>query len=403
MDRGVRRSIGRGHDRVAHRAVRSGAHLFRGDRPVRRDRRRTEAARGALRAGRRGAIPHPAPRRGIVPRGRRAVDPGAVLRPAHRFPGQIVPRFRRLARAGRQSRRAESGVRMRPQGDDEFARRPGRLRGRARARRPRSAATTAMSPCAAAISSSGCARSRRGNSTSACRAANQCFTAGSSSTSRSAWARPRPCRAVKRALREAGEPKTKVGHGGTLDPLATGVLPIALGEATKLAGRMLDATKAYDFTIRLRHPDRHARPGRQGHRHQRRICRPWPRSKPILPRFTGPIEQVPPAYSALKVDGERAYDLARKGVEVELKTRSVTIHAARPICRDVSDGASSTRSPSPPPSPRAPTSAASPATSRSRSAPSATSPCSAAPGPARSPWNRRNRWTFCTIPLRRAH
>ena len=57
--------------------------------------------------------------------------------------------------------------------------------------------------------------------------------------------------AVKRALREADEPKTKVGHGGTLDPLASGVLPIALGEATKLAGRMLDATKAYDFTIRF--------------------------------------------------------------------------------------------------------------------------------------------------------
>ena len=54
---------------------------------------------------------------------------------------------------------------------------------------------------------------------------------------------------VKRALREAGEPKTRVGHGGTLDPLATGVLPIAIGEATKLAGHMLDATKAYDFTI----------------------------------------------------------------------------------------------------------------------------------------------------------
>ena len=57
--------------------------------------------------------------------------------------------------------------------------------------------------------------------------------------------------AVKRILREAGEPKTKVGHGGTLDPLASGVLPIALGEATKLAGRMLGATKAYDFTIRF--------------------------------------------------------------------------------------------------------------------------------------------------------
>ena len=54
---------------------------------------------------------------------------------------------------------------------------------------------------------------------------------------------------VKRALRDAGETKVKVGHGGTLDPLASGVLPIALGEATKLAGRMLDATKAYEFTI----------------------------------------------------------------------------------------------------------------------------------------------------------
>src|ERR1051326_501785 len=57
--------------------------------------------------------------------------------------------------------------------------------------------------------------------------------------------------AVKRLLREAVEPKTKVGHGGTLDPLASGVLPIALGEATKLCGRMLDATKAYDFTIKF--------------------------------------------------------------------------------------------------------------------------------------------------------
>src|SRR6476659_5318285 len=57
--------------------------------------------------------------------------------------------------------------------------------------------------------------------------------------------------AVKRILREAGEPKTKVGHGGTLDPLASGVLPSALGEATKLCGRMLGASKAYDFTIRF--------------------------------------------------------------------------------------------------------------------------------------------------------
>ncbi|MBU2033899.1 MAG: tRNA pseudouridine(55) synthase TruB, partial [Alphaproteobacteria bacterium] len=57
--------------------------------------------------------------------------------------------------------------------------------------------------------------------------------------------------AVKRVLREAGYAKTKVGHGGTLDPLAEGVLPIALGEATKLAGRMLDASKVYEFTIQF--------------------------------------------------------------------------------------------------------------------------------------------------------
>ena len=131
--------------------------------------------------------------------------------------------------------------------------------------------------------------------------------------------------AVKRALREAGEPKTKVGHGGTLDPLATGVLPIALGEATKLAGRMLDATKSYDFTITFgTQTDTLDLEGQviatSDHRPTQAEV------EAILPRFTGPIEQIPPAYSALKVDGERAYDLARKGVVVELKTRSVTVH-----------------------------------------------------------------------------
>ena len=131
--------------------------------------------------------------------------------------------------------------------------------------------------------------------------------------------------AVKRALHEAGEPKTKVGHGGTLDPLATGVLPIALGEATKLAGRMLDATKSYDFTITFgTQTDTLDLEGQviatSDHRPTQAEV------EAILPRFTGPIEQIPPAYSALKVDGERAYDLARKGVEVEMKTRAVTVH-----------------------------------------------------------------------------
>lgn len=131
--------------------------------------------------------------------------------------------------------------------------------------------------------------------------------------------------AVKRALRDAGEARTKVGHGGTLDPLASGVLPIALGEATKLAGRMLDATKAYDFTVHFgAQTDTLDREGlviaESSHRPSEGDIHA------ILPRFTGPIEQMPPAYSALKVDGRRAYDLARAGEDVVLKPREVTVH-----------------------------------------------------------------------------
>ena len=132
--------------------------------------------------------------------------------------------------------------------------------------------------------------------------------------------------AVKRVLREGGYAKTKVGHGGTLDPLAEGVLPIALGEATKLAGRMLDASKIYDFTIRFgEETDTLDSEGKVIERSEIRPTRTDVEA--VLPQFTGPIEQVPPSYSALKVDGKRAYDLARAGEEVELKSRSITIHA----------------------------------------------------------------------------
>ena len=212
--------------------------------------------------------------------------------------------------------------------------------------------------------------------------------------------------AVKRALREAGEPKTKVGHGGTLDPLASGVLPIALGEATKLAGRMLDATKAYDFTIRFgEETDTLDLEGKVIATSDVRPTRA--EIEAILPRFTGPISQVPPAFSALKVEGKRAYDLARAGEEVELEARNVTVHelkllpaseaggegdhpkdgggasnagakAPPPLgCAERSPphrcatGRSLAKSPSPPPSPRAPISAASPATSPTRWAQSA--------------------------------
>lgn len=132
--------------------------------------------------------------------------------------------------------------------------------------------------------------------------------------------------AVKRALRTGDYPKVKVGHGGTLDPLASGVLPIALGEATKLSGRMLDADKAYDFTIRF--GEQTDTLDAEGAVIATSDVRPTPEAiDAVLPRFTGPIAQVPPAYSALKVDGQRAYDLARAGEEVTLATRAVTIHA----------------------------------------------------------------------------
>ncbi|HEX7783480.1 MAG TPA: tRNA pseudouridine(55) synthase TruB [Sphingobium sp.] len=144
--------------------------------------------------------------------------------------------------------------------------------------------------------------------------------------------------AVKRALREAGAGKVKVGHGGTLDPLATGVLPVAIGEATKLAGRMLDSDKIYDFTIAF---------GAQtdtldleGAVVAESDVRPTlAEVEAVLPRFTGAIEQAPPAYSAIKMDGQRAYDLARAGQDVEMKLRAVTIHALAPVRNRAEEGA----------------------------------------------------------------
>ncbi|MEO1243393.1 MAG: tRNA pseudouridine(55) synthase TruB [Pseudomonadota bacterium] len=117
----------------------------------------------------------------------------------------------------------------------------------------------------------------------------------------------------------------KAGHAGTLDPLATGVLPIAFGEATKTAPYITDAQKRYRFTAKWgaststddaegevvatspNRPDREA-------------------IDAILENFTGDIEQVPPQFSAVKVGGERAYDIARDGEEVKLAPRTISIH-----------------------------------------------------------------------------
>ncbi len=137
--------------------------------------------------------------------------------------------------------------------------------------------------------------------------------------------------AVKRNLREAGFGKVKVGHGGTLDPLATGVLPIALGEATKLCGRMLDASKTYDFTIAF--GTETSGLDAEGEVVATSDYRPtFADIEAVLPGFTGPIEQIPPAYSAIKIDGKRAYDRARAGEYIEMKARPVTIHS---LCADV--------------------------------------------------------------------
>ena len=142
--------------------------------------------------------------------------------------------------------------------------------------------------------------------------------------------------AVKRNLREGGYPKVKVGHGGTLDPLAEGVLPIALGEATKLSGRMLDADKVYEFTIQFgEETDTLDTEGEVIARSDRRP--PRAAIAAICEHFTGDIEQVPPKYSALKVDGKRAYDLARAGEEIELETRRVTIHSLEMLGGGVED------------------------------------------------------------------
>lgn len=131
--------------------------------------------------------------------------------------------------------------------------------------------------------------------------------------------------AVKRNLRQAGLGKVKVGHGGTLDPLATGVLPIALGESTKLCGRMLDASKEYTFTVQFGvETDTLDREGRVVATSEARPS--LAAIEAVLPRFTGAIEQVPPVFSAIKVDGERAYDRARAGEAVEMKLRGVTVH-----------------------------------------------------------------------------
>lgn len=117
----------------------------------------------------------------------------------------------------------------------------------------------------------------------------------------------------------------KIGHAGTLDPLASGILPIALGEATKTVPYVQDSSKRYIFTVRW--GEQRSTDDAEGEVTASSDHRPEDKEiKAALPGFIGEIEQVPPAFSALKIDGQRAYDLARAGEEVVLKSRCVQIY-----------------------------------------------------------------------------
>jgi tRNA pseudouridine55 synthase len=128
---------------------------------------------------------------------------------------------------------------------------------------------------------------------------------------------------IKYLIKQAGS-KYKVGHGGTLDPLATGVLPIAIGEATKTVAYVMDGRKCYRFTVtwgEARNTD-----DAEGEVIETSDKRPSrPEIEATLANFTGEISQVPPIYSALKVSGQRAYALARANKEVALQSRLVLI------------------------------------------------------------------------------
>ena len=117
----------------------------------------------------------------------------------------------------------------------------------------------------------------------------------------------------------------RAGHAGTLDPLASGCLPIALGEATKTVPFVMDGRKTYQFTVRW--GEERDTDDAEGRVVASSPARPTPEAiRALLPRFTGTIAQVPPRFSALKIEGERAYDLAREGKVVELAPRPVDIH-----------------------------------------------------------------------------
>ncbi|MEI2385639.1 tRNA pseudouridine(55) synthase TruB [Breoghania sp. JC706] len=125
-------------------------------------------------------------------------------------------------------------------------------------------------------------------------------------------------------LKRLFHPK-KVGHAGTLDPAASGCLPVAFGEATKTVPYVMDGRKVYRFTVRW--GEETDTDDTEGSVIETSDMRPDTNEiREILPEFTGTIEQVPPKFSAIKIAGERAYDLAREGQEVEMQPREIEVH-----------------------------------------------------------------------------
>ncbi len=130
----------------------------------------------------------------------------------------------------------------------------------------------------------------------------------------------------------------KAGHAGTLDPLATGCLPIAFGEATKTVPYAMDGRKTYLFTVRW--GEETDTDDSEGRVVETSAMRPEPDAiRALLPRFTGVISQVPPRYSAIKIAGERAYDLAREGETVELEAREIEVHGLELVAMPDADTA----------------------------------------------------------------
>lgn len=130
----------------------------------------------------------------------------------------------------------------------------------------------------------------------------------------------------------------KAGHGGTLDPLATGVLPLAFGEATKVLPYLVDARKVYRFEVCW--GAQTATDDLEGDVLEESPVRPSQSDiLKTLPRFTGVIEQVPPIYSAIKINGERAYDMARRGEVMQMASRQVTLY--RLVLLEAKEGSAS--------------------------------------------------------------